>query len=109
VIILDNPRALGPLIRQLRHDRGLTLAQLGARAHVTKGGMHKRETDCRAMPVAALVETLAALGYDLALIDRSHRGELATNCRPCRSEAIADPHAEPENIPTPRPTPGETL
>lgn len=28
---------------------------------------------------------------------RSHRGELATNCRPCRSEAIADHDAEPEN------------
>ena len=30
---------------------------------------------------------------------RTHPSELGTNCRLCRSEAIADPNAEPENIP----------
>lgn len=31
---------------------------------------------------------------------RRHPHELGTNCRLCRSEAIADPDAEPENTPT---------
>ena len=30
---------------------------------------------------------------------RHHWSELATNCRLCRSEAIADPDREPENTP----------
>lgn len=30
---------------------------------------------------------------------RSHPHELATNCRLCRSEAIADHDREPENVP----------
>lgn len=30
---------------------------------------------------------------------RSHPSELGTNCRLCRSEAIADPDREPENSP----------
>jgi hypothetical protein len=30
---------------------------------------------------------------------RSHPAELETNCRPCRSEAIADHDREPENQP----------
>ncbi len=30
---------------------------------------------------------------------RSHPSELATNCRLCRSEAIANHDREPENIP----------
>lgn len=31
---------------------------------------------------------------------RRHPTELATNCRCCRSEAIADHDSEPENIPS---------
>jgi hypothetical protein len=30
---------------------------------------------------------------------RRHPTELESNCRPCRSEAIADPDREPENLP----------
>jgi hypothetical protein len=32
---------------------------------------------------------------------RSHTSELETNCRLCRSEAIANHNREPENIPVP--------
>lgn len=76
MIPLTADRELGPLIRRLRHRAGLTLVQLGARCHVTKGGMHKRETDCRAISAGALIETLDALGYDLVAVPRTNHTHL---------------------------------
>lgn len=67
------PRAgLGGFLRQLRHDAGLTLDQVAARCHVTRKGMCNRELHGSALPAAALVEHLAALGYDLALIPKDN-------------------------------------
>jgi transcriptional regulator with XRE-family HTH domain len=71
VIVIDNDRDLGQLIRQLRHEAGLSLTQLGARCHITKGGMGNRETKPRAMTAGALIESVRALGYDVVLVPRS--------------------------------------
>ena len=68
MITLTDDGQLGPLVRKLRSDAGLTLAQLARRCHVTKGGIAKRETSSRAMTAGALIETAAALGYDVALV-----------------------------------------
>jgi transcriptional regulator with XRE-family HTH domain len=72
VITLTNTdeRGLGLLLRQLRHDAGLSLVQLAERTCNTKGGISKREIHGRALTVGALIETADALGYDLALIPR---------------------------------------
>jgi transcriptional regulator with XRE-family HTH domain len=67
VIDLTNDRELGPLIRRLRHDAGLSLVQLAKRVHLSKGGQSKREIDSRAMTAGALIETAHALGYRVVL------------------------------------------
>lgn len=65
---------LGSFLRRLRHDAGLTLDQVAARVHITRKGMCNRELHGSALPAAALVEHLAALGYDLALVPHAEPG-----------------------------------
>ena len=68
------PRAgLGTFLRRLRHEAGLTLDQVAALTHITRKGVCNRELHGSALPAAALVEHLAALGYDLALIPHTDR------------------------------------
>lgn len=59
---------LGPLLRRLRQEAGLTLDQVGARAHISRKGVCNRELPGSALPAAALVEHLAAVGYQVALV-----------------------------------------
>lgn len=58
---------LGILLRQLRHAAGMTLDQVGARAHLTRKGVSMRELYGVALPTEALVEHAAALGYRVVL------------------------------------------
>lgn len=68
MITLTSDRELGRLLRQLRHDAGLSLNDLAPLCHLSKGGLSKREIDSRAMTAGALIETARALGYDVALV-----------------------------------------
>jgi len=70
---LASGRELGPLLRRLRKDAGLTLDQLGARIHLTRRGVCARELHGVALPTAALIETLDALDYDLIAVPRAPR------------------------------------
>jgi transcriptional regulator with XRE-family HTH domain len=69
VIRLTRGRHLGAVLRDLRHGSGLTIRQVGALACVSKSGVLKREQG-EGGSVAALIDHLDALGYDLALVPR---------------------------------------
>jgi hypothetical protein len=69
-IRITSGRRLGDLLRRMRLDAGLTLDQLGHRAHVSRSGVSKRELATRALSVGAFVETANALGYDVQLTRR---------------------------------------
>lgn len=69
MITLNHQRHIGAILRDLRHDAGLTLRELGDRAHVSKSGISKRETNS-GITAGALIDHAHALGYDLALIPR---------------------------------------
>jgi len=86
ITLTSNERDLGLLLRQLRRAAGLSLVQLGERTNTTKGGISKREIHCRALTVGALVETAAALGYDLALVPRT-----APRCQESTCPDYGDP------------------
>jgi DNA-binding XRE family transcriptional regulator len=68
---LTSGRNLGPLLRRLREEAGLTGDQLGARIHLTRRGICARELHGSALPVGALIETAHALGYRVALIPQA--------------------------------------
>jgi hypothetical protein len=70
LIMLADGHNLGPLLRNLRHDVGLTLDEVGRRAYITRKGVCNRELHGVALPAAALIEHANALGYDLALVPR---------------------------------------
>lgn len=60
----------GSLLRRLRTTAGLTLDDIGQRCHITRKGMCNRELKGVALPAAALIEHLDALGYDVIAIKR---------------------------------------
>jgi transcriptional regulator with XRE-family HTH domain len=62
---------LGTLLRRLRHQAGLTLDQVGERAHMSRKGISMRELNGVALPAAALIEHLDALGYDVIAVPRA--------------------------------------
>lgn len=70
VIPLGEAQTLGGLLRHLRHQAQLSLNDLAQRIGITKGGLGNRETDAKAMTVAALTESLDALGYDIVAVRR---------------------------------------
>jgi transcriptional regulator with XRE-family HTH domain len=74
MITISSDRHLGPLVRRLRLDAGLSQTALGKRVHMSKGGISKRELEARAMTVGALIESGRAFGFDLALVPARHRG-----------------------------------
>lgn len=86
-------RDLGPLLRRLRLDQGLTLDQVAARCHVSRKAICSRELNGVALPAAAAVEHFDALGYDLALIPRRAAPVDDTHCDgcggPCRDESAS--------------------
>ena len=70
VIRLRSGRHLGPMLRRIRLDLGLTLDTVGERAHITRKGVCNRELHGVALPAAALIEHLDALGYDVHAVRR---------------------------------------
>lgn len=66
----NGDRHLGPLLRRLRQDAGLTQEQLGQRVNVTNRAVCARELHPNAMTAGALIETLDALGYDVVAVHR---------------------------------------
>lgn len=66
------PRAnLGTLLRHMRQAAGLTLDDIGRRVHLSRKGICNRELNGIALPAAALIEHLNALGYDVVAVPRA--------------------------------------
>jgi hypothetical protein len=66
-IRLSHGSDLGRLLRDLRHQSGLSQVALARAAHITKSGLAAREQRS-SMAVGALVDHAKALGYAVALI-----------------------------------------
>jgi hypothetical protein len=66
-IPLTNDRAIGPTLRTLRHNAGLSLRQLGIRARLSPSGIQKREQRPGAS-IGVLIDHIRPLGYTLALV-----------------------------------------
>lgn len=77
MITLTRSQHLGSVLRRLRHDAGLSLRQLGVRAHISKSGAGKREQQS-GMSAAGLIDHAHVLGFDLALIPSRHPGARPT-------------------------------
>jgi transcriptional regulator with XRE-family HTH domain len=73
MITLTSDHQIGPVLRKLRLDAGLTMRQLGARAHMSTSGIAKRE-HARAGYVGILIGHAGALGFDVALVPLRHPG-----------------------------------
>jgi len=58
---------LGQLLRDLRHQRGLSQRDVARATHISKSGLAAREQRS-SMPVGALIGHAQALGYTVALI-----------------------------------------
>ncbi len=59
---------IGPKIKQLRKERGLSLVELAARTGFTKGYISKVENSKKSAPVSTLITIATALGVSLATI-----------------------------------------
>lgn len=73
MIPLTSDREIGPILRRLRLDAGLTVRQLGTRANLSPSGIAKREQS-QAGYVGILIETAHALGYRVALVPTPRPG-----------------------------------
>lgn len=60
--------ALGPRLRALRHERGLTLDALAAAAHLDKGYLSRLERGLKAPSIATLLRLSEALGAPVAVL-----------------------------------------
>jgi hypothetical protein len=69
-IRINHSSNLGALLRQLRHQAGLSQRALAHTAHVTKSGLSAREQRS-GMTVGAFIDHTRALGYDVVLVRRS--------------------------------------
>lgn len=72
IIPITRAADLGKILRDLRHDKGLSQRALAQGTHLTKSGLAAREKRS-GMTAGALVEHARALGYDVALIPRNRR------------------------------------
>ena len=77
MIPLTSQRQIGPTLRRLRLDAGLSLREVARRAHVSANGVQKREVS-RAGYLGMLVEHVAVLGFDVALVPARHPGARPT-------------------------------
>lgn len=67
IVVLAKDAVVGPILRSLREDAGLSTRQVAALAHVSKSGVAKRETSIGGT-IGALIDHAAALGYVVALV-----------------------------------------
>lgn len=67
IVVLARDSVVGPILRSLREDAGLSTRQVAALAHVSKSGVAKRETS-NGGTIGALIDHAAALGYIVALV-----------------------------------------
>lgn len=73
MIPLTTDREIGPTLRQLRQNAGLSVRQLAARVSLSPSGIAKREQS-HANYVGILIEHAAGLDFRLALIPQRHPG-----------------------------------
>jgi transcriptional regulator with XRE-family HTH domain len=72
-IPLLSDRQIGPTLRTLRHNAGLSLRQLGLRTRLSPSAIQKRERSAAGY-VGILIEHVRPLGYTVALIPQRHPG-----------------------------------
>ncbi len=60
---------IGPLLKSLRTERGLTQSELGSRVGISQSHIHKIESGTGDVRVSTLVALLQSLGYELAVGD----------------------------------------
>jgi transcriptional regulator with XRE-family HTH domain len=77
VIPLTTDRQIGPTLRELRHNAGLSLRQLSQLASLSASGIQKRERSTAGY-VGILIEHVRPLGYAVALIPQRHPGARPT-------------------------------
>ena len=78
-------RAIGPKVRQLRQDNGLSLQQLARRAEVSAAAIHKVERGDMVPTVTTLLKLASALGRPMGhFVDGD--GEPATVAHPVRAD-----------------------
>lgn len=77
MITLTSDDQIGPALRKLRHESGLTMRQLGAEAHMSASGIAKREQS-RAGRLGALIGHARALGCAVALVPGERTGRRNT-------------------------------
>ena len=67
MIPLINDRQIGPLLRTLRHNAGLSIRQLSIRTRISPSAIQKREQRTAGY-VGILIEHVRPLGYAVALV-----------------------------------------
>ncbi len=60
---------IGPLLKSLRGERGLTQSELGSRVGMSQSHIHKIEAGSSDVRLSTLVALLQSLGYELAVGD----------------------------------------
>jgi transcriptional regulator with XRE-family HTH domain len=70
---LTSDRQIGPTLRRLRLDAGLSIRQLARRAYISPNGVHKREAS-HAGYLEMFAQHVGALGYTVALVPTPRPG-----------------------------------
>ena len=70
-ITITTDAEIGPTLRTLRHNAGLTTRQLAAQTHLSPSGINKREHG-HASRLGALLHHIHALGHVIALLPAEH-------------------------------------
>ena len=69
--IARTPKQIGEAVRRRRQEAGHTQAELGRRAGLRQGTISQIETGNKATQIESICLTLAALGLELVISDRS--------------------------------------
>ncbi|QDY89671.1 helix-turn-helix transcriptional regulator [Arthrobacter sp. UKPF54-2] len=63
-------REAGPLVRELREERGWSQAELGRRANVSRTFVIDLESGKSTVETSKFMDVFQALGYEMAIRDR---------------------------------------
>lgn len=77
MITLTAPRQIGPALRRIRKQCGITVNQLVVGSFLTRSCVYRREST-GAISSASLIDHAHVLGFDLALIPQRHPGARPT-------------------------------
>ena len=77
MITLTAERQIGPTLRKLRYEAGLTVRQVARIAHLSINGIHHREQS-HAGYIGMFVEHVSALGHTVVIVPQRHPGARPT-------------------------------